>query len=202
MISSRSLTRAWKTLYFHIDYREVHYCKILLDQIFGRENFLNEIIWAYDYGGRPKTRWPAKHDNILMYVKNASDYVFNREDIDRIPYMAPGLVGKEKAKKGKLPTDTWWHTIVSPTGKEKTGYPTQKPLGILRRIVLASSNEGDLVMDFFAGSGTTGEAALELGRNFILVDDNPTAIEVMKKRFSEKPVVYETYRIIKEKPNE
>lgn len=186
------------TLYFHIDYREVHYCKILLDQIFGRENFINEIIWAYDYGGRPKTRWPAKHDNILMYVKNSRDYIFNREDIDRIPYMAPGLVGKEKAKKGKLPTDTWWHTIVSPTGKEKTGYPTQKPLGILRRIIQASSNEGDLVMDFFAGSGTTGEAALEMGRNFVLVDDNPTAIDVMKKRFSGKPVVYKTYKANKE----
>lgn len=181
------------TLYFHIDYREVHYCKVLLDQIFGRENFINEIIWAYDYGGRPKTRWPAKHDNILMYVKNTGDYVFNREDIDRIPYMAPGLVGKEKAKKGKLPTDTWWHTIVSPTGKEKTGYPTQKPLGILRRIVRASSNPGDVVMDFFAGSGTTGAAAIELGRPFVLMDDNPTAIEVMKKRFAGLPVKFETH---------
>ncbi len=140
------------TLYFHIDYREVHYCKVLLDLIFGRENFINEIIWAYDYGGRPKNRWPAKHDNILMYVKDAGNYTFNREDIDRIPYMAPGLVGKEKAEKGKLPTDTWWHTIVSPTGKEKTGYPTQKPLGILKRIIAASSNPGDLVLDFFAGS--------------------------------------------------
>lgn len=186
------------TLYFHIDYREVHYCKVLLDQIFGRENFINEIIWAYDYGGRPKTRWPAKHDNILMYVKNASNYVFNREHIDRIPYMAPGLVGKEKAKKGKLPTDTWWHTIVSPTGKEKTGYPTQKPLGILRRIVQASSNPGDVVIDFFAGSGTTGAAAMELGRNFILVDDNPTAIEVMKKRFAGLPVEYEMHNSGKE----
>lgn len=186
------------TLYFHIDYREVHYCKVLLDQIFGRDNFINEIIWAYDYGGRPKNRWPAKHDNILMYVKDAKDYVFNQKNIDRIPYMAPGLVGKEKAARGKLPTDTWWHTIVSPTGKEKTGYPTQKPLGILRRIVQASTEAGDLVLDFFAGSGTTGVAALELGRNFILVDDNPTAIEVMKTRFDGKPVAYETYMAGKE----
>jgi site-specific DNA-methyltransferase (adenine-specific) len=180
------------TLYFHIDYREVHYCKLLLDLIFGRENFINEVIWAYDYGGRPKNRWPAKHDNILMYVKDASSYVFNREDIDRIPYMAPGLVGKEKAEKGKLPTDTWWHTIVSPTGKEKTGYPTQKPLGILKRIITASSNPGDLVLDFFAGSGTTGVAALELGRNFLLADNNPEAIEVMKNRFAGYPVEFET----------
>ncbi|HLE73693.1 MAG TPA: site-specific DNA-methyltransferase, partial [Anaerolineales bacterium] len=148
------------SFYFHVDFREVHYCKVLLDTIFGRENFLNEIIWAYDYGGRAKDRWPAKHDNILLYVKDNKHYTFNVDDIERIPYMAPGLVGEEKAARGKLPTDTWWHTIVSPTGKEKTGYPTQKPLGILRRIIAASSNPGDLVLDFFAGSGTTGAAAL------------------------------------------
>lgn len=176
------------TLYFHIDYREVHYCKVLLDQIFGREHFLNEIIWAYDFGGRPKNRWPAKHDNILVYVKDPDNYTFNRKDIDRIPYMAPGLVGEKKAKRGKLPTDTWWHTIVSPTGNEKTGYPTQKPLGILERILRASSNPGDLVLDFFAGSGTTGEAALNLERRFMLIDNNPEAIRVMVKRFEGKSV--------------
>lgn len=176
------------TLYFHIDYREVHYCKILLDEIFGRDCFLNEIIWAYDYGGRPKKRWPPKHDNILVYVKDPKHYTFNTEDIERIPYMAPGLVGEIKAKKGKLPTDTWWHTIVSPTGKEKTGYPTQKPLGVLRRIISASSNPGELVLDFFAGSGTTGVAALELARRFLLVDNNPEAIKVMKQRFKDHPV--------------
>jgi len=171
------------SLYFHVDYREVHYCKVLLDTIFGRESFLNEIIWAYDYGGRPKNRWPPKHDNILLYVKDRSRYVFNVEAIDRIPYMAPGLVGPEKAARGKLPTDTWWHTIVPTSGSEKTGYPTQKPLGILRRIVQASSRAGATVLDFFAGSGTTGAAAYELGRRFILVDNNPAALEVMAKRF-------------------
>ena len=173
------------SLYFHIDYREVHYCKILLDAIFGRECFLNEIIWAYDYGGRSKDRWPAKHDNILVYVKDPEHYTFNRDAVDRIPYMAPGLVGEEKAALGKLPTDTWWHTIVPTNGKEKTGYPTQKPLGILRRIVSASSNPGDVVLDFFAGSGTTGAVCLELDRSFILVDNNPQSIEVMKKRFAD-----------------
>ncbi len=172
------------SLYFHIDFREAHYCKILLDEIFGRENFLNEIIWAYDFGGRAKDRWPAKHDNIFYYVKNQQNYTFNRDDIDRIPYMAPGLVGEEKAKKGKLPTDTWWHTIVGTNSREKTGYPTQKPLGILERIIRASSNPGDLVLDFFAGSGTTGEACLKLGRYFILADNNPQAIEVMRSRFA------------------
>ncbi len=172
------------SLYFHIDYREVHYCKVLIDEIFGRECFLNEIIWAYDYGGRPKNRWPAKHDNILFYAKEPGKHIFNIDEIERIPYMAPSLVGAEKAALGKLPTDVWWHTIVPTNSREKTGYPTQKPLGILRRIIQASSRPGDLVLDFFAGSGTTGIAAYELGRRFILIDNNPQAIKVMTKRFA------------------
>jgi site-specific DNA-methyltransferase (adenine-specific) len=172
------------TLYFHIDYREVHYCKVLLDTIFGRASFLNEIIWAYDYGARTNRRWPPKHDNILVYVKDPGNYVFNGEDVDREPYMAPGLAGPEKAARGKLPTDVWWHTIVSPNGNEKTGYPTQKPLGVIRRVIRASSNPGDLVLDFFAGSGTTGIAAAELGRQFLLVDNNHEAIMTMSKRFA------------------
>jgi site-specific DNA-methyltransferase (adenine-specific) len=171
------------SLYFHIDYREVHYCKLLLDQIFGRESFLNEIIWAYDYGARTRRKWPAKHDNILWYAKDPKHYTFNFEDLERIPYMAPNLVGPEKAARGKTPTDTWWHTIVPTNGKEKTGYPTQKPLGVLRRIIRASSNLGDTVLDFFAGSGTTGAACLELQRNFILVDNNPEAMQVLARRF-------------------
>ncbi len=172
------------SLYFHIDYREVHYCKVLLDAIFGRESFLNEIIWAYDYGARSKSKWPAKHDNILWYARDPNHYTFNLDAVDRIPYMAPGLVGREKAEKGKTPTDTWWHTIVPTNGKEKTGYPTQKPLGILRRIISASSNPGEVVLDFFAGSGTTGAVCLELDRQFILIDENPQAIEVMHSRFT------------------
>jgi len=172
------------SLYFHIDYREVHYCKILLDQLFGRESFLNEIIWAYDYGARTRRKWPAKHDNILWYARDPGNYIYNVDAIERIPYMAPGLVGPEKAARGKLPTDTWWHTIVPTNGKEKTGYPTQKPLGILRRIVAASSNPGDTVLDFFAGSGTTGAACLEMGRKFILIDSNPQALQTMAVRFA------------------
>ena len=183
---ARRVLTANGSLYFHIDYREVHYCKVLLDQIFGRSSFINEIIWAYDYGARTKRKWPTKHDNILWYAKDPTDYTFNYEAIERIPYMAPGLVGPEKASRGKLPTDTWWHTIVPTNGREKTGYPTQKPLGILRRIIAASSNPGDTVLDFFAGSGTTGAACLELGRDFILVDDNPQALTVMRERFKEQ----------------
>ncbi len=175
------------TLYFHIDYREVHYCKVLLDQIFGRERFINEIIWAYDFGGRSRRKWPAKHDNILMYVKDLERYTFNIHDIDRIPYMAPGLVGPEKAARGKLPTDTWWNTIVGTNSKEKTGYPTQKPLGVINRIIRASSNPGETVLDFFAGSGTVGESCLALKRCFILIDNNPQALQVMARRFAGVP---------------
>jgi len=170
------------TLYVHLDYREVHYVKVLLDSIFGRECFLNELIWAYDYGARARRRWPAKHDTILVYVKDPKKYHFDSAEVDREPYMAPGLVTPEKRALGKLPTDVWWHTIVSPTGKEKTGYPTQKPEGILRRIITASSRPGDWVLDFFAGSGTTGAVAAKLGRRFVLVDQNPQAIEVMRSR--------------------
>jgi site-specific DNA-methyltransferase (adenine-specific) len=172
------------SLYFHIDYREVHYCKVLLDAIFGRSCFLNEIIWAYDYGGRPRRRWPAKHDNILVYVKDPDAYFFDQEAVERIPYMAPDLVGPEKAARGKLPTDTWWHTIVPTNGKERTGYPTQKPLGVVKRVVAASSPPGGLVLDCFAGSGTTGAACLALDRRFILVDNNPEALDVMARRFA------------------
>lgn len=182
------------SFYFHIDYREVHYCKVLLDRIFGRASFLNEIIWAYDYGARSKSRWPAKHDNILFYVKDPARYHFDTEEVDRIPYMAPDLVGEEKTARGKLPTDTWWHTIVSPTGKEKLGYPTQKPIGILRRIVRASCPPGGVVLDFFAGSGTAGAAALESGRRFILVDESDEALAVMRRRFGGHPnVSYESF---------
>jgi site-specific DNA-methyltransferase (adenine-specific) len=171
------------SLYFHIDYREAHYCKVmLLDRIFGRESFITEIIWAYDYGGRAKTRWPAKHDTIFFYAKDPGNFVFNSADVDREPYMAPGLVGPEKAARGKLPTDVWWHTIVSPTGKEKTGYATQKPEGILRRIIQASSAPGDWVLDFFAGSGTTGAVAAKLDRRFVLMEQNPDAIAIMRSR--------------------
>ncbi len=187
LIEAQRILAPHGSLYFHIDYREVHYCKILLDAIFGRACFLNEIIWAYDYGGRPKDRWPAKHDNILLYVKDPHHYTFNTDEIERIPYMAPDLVGPEKAARGKLPTDTWWCTIVPTHGSERTGYPTQKPLSILKRIVQASSRPGDLVLDFFAGSGTTGAACLALGRRFILIDDNPEALAVMARRFRAVP---------------
>lgn len=189
------LLEAWRlladdgTLYLHLDYREAHYAKVLLDALVGRDRFLNELIWAYDYGAKSRRRWPTKHDTILVYVKDPDRYWFDSEAVDREPYMAPGLVTPEKAARGKLPTDVWWHTIVPTTGREKTGYPTQKPEGILRRIVQASSRPGDRVLDFFAGSGTTGAVASALGRNAVLVDENPAAIAVMRERMPHATVV-------------
>ena len=172
------------SLFLHIDYRESHYCKIVLDQIFGRDSFMNEIIWSYDYGGRSKRKWPAKHDSIFWYAVDPKNYTFNFDAIDRIPYMAPSLVGKEKAARGKIPTDVWWQTIVPTNGKERTGYPTQKPLAILERIVKVHSNADEMVMDFFAGSGTTGVAAAKNERLFTLVDANPAAVQVAVKRLA------------------
>jgi site-specific DNA-methyltransferase (adenine-specific) len=180
------------TLYFHIDYRESHHCKLLLDEIFGRECFLNEIIWAYDYGARTKRRWPAKHDTILVYVKDPDGYLFDGEQVDREPYMAPGLVTPEKVARGKLPTDVWWHTIVPTNGREKTGYPTQKPEGIVRRMVQASTRPGDWCLDFFAGSGTLGAVAAKLGRHYVLIDSNPEAVQVMRSRLGARSDAAET----------
>jgi site-specific DNA-methyltransferase (adenine-specific) len=181
---ARELLAAHGTLYFHIDYRESHYCKLLLDQIFGRDAFLNEIIWSYDYGAKPRRRWPAKHDTILAYVRTPGAHHFDCESVEREPYMAPGLVGSEKAARGKRPTDVWFHTIVPTNGHEKTGYPTQKPEGVLRRLVAASSRPGSWCLDPFAGSGTLGAVCRNLGRRFVLIDSNPVALEVMRTRLA------------------
>ena len=181
---ARRLLAPRGSLFVHLDCREAHYGKVLLDGIFGRECFMNEIIWAYDFGGRSRRRWPAKHDNILWYVRDPKRYTFNYEAVDRIPYLAPGLVGPKKAARGKIPTDVWWQTIVPTSGREKTGYPTQKPLAILTRIVKVHSRPGDRLLDFFAGSGTLGEAAARLGRQFILIDEDPEAVRIMKKRLA------------------
>jgi site-specific DNA-methyltransferase (adenine-specific) len=184
LVETRRVLAEHGTLYFHIDPRESHYCKVLLDGIFGRDCFLNELVWAYDYGARSTRRWSSKHDVILVYVRNPERHHFDTAEVDRLPYMAPGLVTPEKAARGKLPTDVWWHTIVPTNSRERTGYPTHKPLGILRRIVAASSRPGDLVLDWCAGSGTTGVAAHALGRRFLLVDKSQDAIAVMRKRLA------------------
>ena len=180
--AARELLAPHGTLYFHIDYREAHYCKLLLDEIFGREAFLNELIWAYDYGAKPRRRWPAKHDTILVYVRTPGAHHFDADAVEREPYMAPGLVTAEKAARGKRPTDVWFHTIVPTNGREKTGYPTQKPEGVLRRIVAASSRPGAWCLDPFAGSGTLGAVCRQLGRRFVLIDSSPTALDVMRRR--------------------
>jgi site-specific DNA-methyltransferase (adenine-specific) len=180
--AARELLADHGTLYFHIDYREAHYCKLLLDEIFGRDAFLNELIWSYDYGAKPRRRWPAKHDTILVYVRSPGAHHFDADAVDREPYMAPGLVSAEKAARGKRPTDVWFHTIVPTNGAEKTGYPTQKPEGVLRRIVSASSRPGGWCLDPFAGSGTLGAVCRQLGRRFVLIDSNPTAAEIIRRR--------------------
>ncbi len=182
LAEARRLLAPWGTLYLHLDYREAHYCKVALDGLFGRECFLNEIVWAYDFGGRSRRRWPAKHDTILVYVRDAARYHFDSAEVDREPYMAPGLVGPEKAARGKLPTDVWWHTIVGTSGRERTGYPTQKPEGVVRRAVAASSRPGGWCLDFFAGSGTLGAAAAAMGRRYVLIDRSEEAIGVMERR--------------------
>jgi site-specific DNA-methyltransferase (adenine-specific) len=182
---ARELLAPHGTLYFHIDYREAHYCKLLLDEIFGRDAFLNELIWSYDYGAKPRRRWPAKHDTILVYVRTPGAHHFDADAVEREPYMAPGLVSAEKAARGKRPTDVWFHTIVPTNGREKTGYPTQKPEGVLRRIVSASARPGGWCLDPFAGSGTLGAVCRELGRRYVLIDDNPVAIDVMRARLGE-----------------
>ncbi len=182
---ARALLAPHGTLYFHIDYREAHYCKLLLDEIFGRDAFLNELIWAYDYGAKPRRRWPAKHDTILAYVRTPGAHHFDADAVEREPYMAPGLVSAEKAARGKRPTDVWFHTIVPTNGREKTGYPTQKPEGVLRRLVAASSRPGGWCLDPFAGSGTLGAVCRTLGRRFVLIDENPVAGEVMRERLTD-----------------
>jgi site-specific DNA-methyltransferase (adenine-specific) len=185
---ARELLAPQGTLYVHLDYREAHYVKVALDAIFGRECFLNEIIWAYDYGAKPLRRWPAKHDTILVYVREAGHHLFDADAVEREPYMAPGLVGAQKAARGKRPTDTWWHTIVPTNGSERTGYPTQKPEGVVRRIVSASSTPGGWCLDFFAGSGTLGAVCAALGRRCVLVDSNPQAVAVMAARLGATPL--------------
>jgi site-specific DNA-methyltransferase (adenine-specific) len=194
LVEARRVLRSTGSLFFHVDYREAHYCKIILDRIFGRNNFMNEIIWAYDYGGRSRVKWSAKHDNIFWYVADKKNYTFNYDESDRIPYLATGLVGSEKARLGKTPTDTWWATIVGTNSAERTGYPTQKPLSIMDRIVRVHSNKGDDLLDFFAGSGSFGYSALKYGRNVDLIDNNKDAIFMMSERFG-----YPINMVIKEK---
>jgi site-specific DNA-methyltransferase (adenine-specific) len=187
IVETHRILKCTGSFYLHLDCREVHYAKVLADAVFGRESFLNEVVWAYDYGARTRRRWPPKHDDILVYVKDPKRYYFDAAAVDRIPYMAPDLVGPEKAARGKLPTDTWWHTIVSPTGKEKLGYPTQKPIGVLKRVISASCPPGGVVLDYFAGSGTAGDAARRLGRRFLMVDESEEAFAVMRRRFGDAP---------------
>jgi len=184
IIECHRILKTGGSFFLHLDYREVHYVKVLTDTIFSRDCFMNEIIWSFDYGARSKKKWSAKHNNILWYAKDPKNYTFNFDQMDRLPYLAPGLVGKEKAKRGKTPTDSWWGTIVPTNSKERKNYPTQKPLWLLERIIKIHSNPGDIILDCFAGTGTTGEAAMKHSREFIMIEENKEGIEIMKKRFA------------------
>jgi site-specific DNA-methyltransferase (adenine-specific) len=184
------------TMYLHLDWRWVHYAKVVCDEIFGYDNFLNEIIWSYNFGGRGKDRFPQKHDTILVYAKELGKHTFNWDDIDRIPYAAPALQyagrTKEEAEKriaeGQVPTDVWSMSIVGTASKERIGYPNQKPLKLIKRIIAASSNPNDIVIDPFVGSGSTAGAAIEMDRRFIVNDASQHAIDTMKKRFANNSV--------------
>lgn len=192
----RHVLKPMGTLYLHLDHHWVHYAKVMCDEVFGRQCFLNEVIWSYDFGGRGKRSWPKKHDSILVYVKDADQYVFNWDDIDRIPYKAPemqrvGRTPEEAAVRilaGKVPTDVWEMSIVGTNSKERLGWPTQKPVKLIERAIVASSPIDGVVMDVFAGSGTTGQAAHNRGRRFVLVDRHPLAIEMMRERFRDLDV--------------
>jgi site-specific DNA-methyltransferase (adenine-specific) len=183
LVEFRRVLKDTGSLYLHLDWHAVHYAKVILDRLFGRANFRGEIIWAYDFGGRPRNAWPRKHDNILWYSKGDT-WTFNRADMDRLPYLAPGLVGPEKAARGKLPTDAWFTTIVPTASRDRTGWPTQKPILILERIIKASSNPGELVLDPFVGSGTSAVAAQRLGRKYLVADFDPAAVAITEARLA------------------
>ncbi len=183
------------SIYIHLDWRISHWIRCLMDDIFEYKNFRNEIVWCYTFPGRDNKNFQKRHDTILRYSKS-NDFVFNSNDI-RVQYKAKFTAAripqgaydysineqKERHEKGKVP-ESWWADIsnVSSWRKELTGYSTQKPETLLKRIILASSNKGDLVADFFCGSGTTGVVCKKLDRRYLLCDNSETAIRITKKR--------------------
>ena len=198
LVHMRRILKQSGTMYLHLDWRWVHYAKVECDKIFGVRNFLNHVVWSYNFGGRGRDRWPQKHDDILVYTKSCGDHLFNWDEIDRIPYAAPELqfVGrsKEEAEKriatGQVPTDVWSMSIVGTASRERVGYPSQKPLKLVKRVIRASSPHRGLVVDPFAGSGTTAVAALESGRDFLVCDRSEEAINVMKDRLTDSKVEF------------
>ena len=182
------------SIFVHCDYQQSHNIRAILDEVFGEKRFRNEIIWHYTGGGRSKKYFSRKHDSIFWYT-NGDTWTFNTEEI-RIPYKPTsgyakgGITSKSGKKylpnpKGTLPDDTWDIPILNPLAKERTGYPTQKPLTLLDRIILACSNPGDLILDPFMGSGTTGISAIKNNRRFIGLDQNWNSIHLMRRRLLE-----------------
>ncbi|MDD2192790.1 MAG: DNA methyltransferase, partial [Bacteroidales bacterium] len=197
------------SIYLHIDWHVGHYVKLLLDDIFGKDNFVNEIIWKYSWGLHIESRWNRKHDMILMYSKTIDSIIFNAYDVmekrdeEVLRRLASGVSGatmtanksKHQDKTLKLPADVWEIPTINAMSKEKIGYATQKPEALLEKIIKASSNEGSIVLDVFGGSGTTAAVAERLGRRWITTDIGKPAILVMRKRFIDqdvKPFLYQS----------
>lgn len=181
------------SIYLHIDWHAGHYVKLIMDDIFGKENFRNEIVWCYRQGGRSQSNYSQKHDTIYWYSKSNSQWVFNGDSV-RVPYegtggyqtSGKGVVINGKVYKpnelGKIPEDWWDIPAIPPMSMERIGYATQKPEALLERIIKGSSNEDSIVLDVFGGSGTTAAVAERLGRRWIIIDNNPEAIEIITKR--------------------
>ena len=197
VVEMRRVLKDTGSFYLHCDPTAGHYLKIMLDGIFGKKNFIAEIIWSYAWGVRTTRRWNRKHDVILMYAKSRI-FTFNysavmekrREEVlRRLEFgSASATMAADRGKSGDrtmaLPTDVWYIPTLNAMSKERTGYPTQKPLDLLKRIVLASSNEGDVVMDPFCGCATTCVAAQQLGRKWIGIDVEEQARNVLIRRLS------------------
>jgi site-specific DNA-methyltransferase (adenine-specific) len=189
------------SLYLHCDPTASHYLKVVLDEIFGKNNFRNEITWCYGSGGASKSHFSRKHDTIFWYSKSQK-IIFNIDDV-REPYSSPEKsatpkkVGDKEYIKmnplGRIPFDWWQIPILTNSAKERTGYPTQKPLALLHRIIKASSNEGDIVMDPFCGCATTCVAAQQLGRKWIGIDIAEQCADVLVDRLSNDAGIFKDF---------
>ena len=203
LVEMKRVLKDTGSIYLQMDCRLVHYMKVEMDNIFGLKNFRNDIIWCYNTQGYSKSKYSSKHDNILFYTKT-NKYSFNMEsirekepspssikryqkEIDKNGYYIDSKSGKKVYQlKGSPPLDWFFMSVLPHAHKENTGYNTQKPKVLLERIIKASSNEGDIVADFFMGSGTSMVVAKELGRNYIGCDINPKAVEITNERLNNK----------------
>ncbi len=186
----RELLQPEGALLVHLDWHAVHYVKVLLDRLFGMRHFQNEFIWYYSGGGASRIRFARKHDTILYYTRSATTWKFYADRV-REPYKwtdgQPRADGSARDyTRGKLPDDVWQHHALLPWAKESLGYPTQKPMALLTRLLLATTDAGDVVGDFCCGSGTTAAAAQQLARRWVAGDDSRAAICLAAERLTEQ----------------